>query len=407
MLMGLVKLIGPFDYAPSPSPTVAQAEATQAPALQPEPAPGPKPEPPAAETEPASPPAPAEPAKQDLAGRLKALDAKTAREGALGGILAAWNMAVVAGYPEDDSAATLAEFGRSNGLSCEILAPALDQLMAIGLPALARMNAGEETRWTALTRIEDGRFRISGAGTETIDVPRDEFRECYANEAIIFWRNAQPAAPVLRPKTSGADVAELKRALRALSRLHGPATAVYDEETSRAVARLQAETGLFVDGVAGKQVRMVLSSWMGADSVPSLMKREKVEPLETESVIAASQEEKPEEPVEPAAPPDTLAKEQPKPAEPELAMPRFDEPELLPGFNALPDLPMGAAPDAGSPFAGPPVPAQEKPAAVTSVPLPDVVPGAVPPMPRLPGAPAPVAVQTAPERAEAVNELHS
>ena len=424
VLMGLVKLIAPFDRAPArvDSVAVADGQAAAQPHLvarasrqwssQADGQAGARPHLEEAvaveEAKPAEPRAlavVAETARESLPERLQGLDAKTAREGALAGILAAWNMAVVAGYPEDDSAATLAEFGRSNGLSCEILTPALDQLMAIGLPALARMKAGDETRWTALTRIENGWFRITGGGTVVVDVPRDEFRECYANEAIVFWRDARPGAPVLRRQASGRDVAELKRALRALSRLRGPATTVYDEETTRAVARLQAETGLYVDGIAGKQVRMILSSWMATDSVPSLVKREKVEAVEP--VVAAREKEKPDEPVapyEPAGQPEAVAKEEPRPAEPKLPMPELGEPELLPGFNALPDLSLGAAPLAGPPAS----PVEENPAAVTAAPLPSTAPGVVPPMPRLPGGPAPVAVQTAPGGSEAVaNELDS
>jgi len=411
VLMALAKLIAPFDRVPPRVVSVAQAEAPEPAVVETDPAADPKPDP---EVKPDQ---PAHLARDNLAEQLKALDAKSAHDAALASILAAWNMAVVAGYPEDDSAATLAEFGRSNGLSYEILTPALDQLMAIGLPALARMKVGDQTRWTALTRIENGRFRITGGATGFIDVPRDEFRECYANEAIVFWRDPRPTAPILRRQASGPDVAALKRALRAMSRLRGPATPVYDEETTRAVARLQAETGLYVDGIAGKQVRMVLTSWAGSESTPSLVKREKVEAVEAtlqpaEPVLAARDQNKPEKtpfaPYEPAGQPQAVAKQEPKPPEPKLPIPELNEPELLPGFNALPELPLAPIPGDGSPLAGPPPPpVQEKPGAVTAAPLPQNPTGMVPPMPRLPGAPPPVAVQTAPGAEAVANELHS
>jgi len=418
VLMLLARLIGPFDRAPAWVVSVGQAQPTEAAGVETGPTPDPAPSVPAAEVKPARPAVAPESAPDSLAERLKALDAKSARDAALASILAAWNMAVVAGYPEDDSPTTLAEFGRSNGLSYEILTPALDQLMAIGLPALARMKVGDQTRWTALTRIENGRFRITGGATGLIDAPRDEFRECYAHEAIVFWRDPQPTAPILRRLASGPEVAALKRALRAMSRLRGPATPVYDEETTRAVARLQAETGLYVDGIAGKQVRMVLTSWVGSESTPSLVKREKVEAgeatlLPAEPVLAARDQKKPEKtplvPYVPAGQPQTVAKQLPKQPETKLPIPELPEPELLPGFNALLDLPLAPSPGDGSPLAGPhPPPVLEKPGEVTAAPLPQNPPGMVPPIPRLPGATAPVAVQTAPPQAEtAANELNS
>jgi len=156
-----------------------------------------------------------------------------------------------------------------------------------------------------------------------------------------------------------------------------------------------------------------LTSWAGSQSTPSLLKREPPEP-----VLAAHDEKTPKKtpvaPYEPAGQPEAVAKQQPKPAEPklaapDLAIPQLGEPPLLPGFNTLPDLPLGPMPTERSPLAGPPPShGQEKPGAVTAAPLPENAPGVVPPMPRLPGASAPAAVQTAPERAEAVaNELHS
>ncbi|MCX5771526.1 MAG: AAA family ATPase [Candidatus Hydrogenedentes bacterium] len=419
VLMALVKLIGPFDQITPRAGSLALAQPPGAPGVATDPAPDPTPAlpppTPAPEPKPAPPPVAPEPGQQPLAQRIKTLDAKSSRDAALAGILAAWNMAVVAGYPEDDSPATLAAFGRSNGLACEILTPALDQLMAIGLPALARLKTGDESRWVALTRIENGLCRITAGGTDLIDVPRDEFRECYAHEAIVFWRDPRPTAPVLRRQANGPEVADLKRALRAMSRLRGPATAVYDEETTRAVARLQAETGLYVDGIAGKQVRMVLTSWVGGGSTPSLVKREKIQPLEAapqppQPILAAREENKPQKTPEPAPRPDVVAKQEPKPdlpTPPMIGLP--DEPELLPGFNSLPDLPLRPIPGETPPLTEPTSPpAQDKPGEVTAAPLPQTPSGVVPPMPRLPGAPAPVAVQTAPLASEAVdNELHS
>jgi len=174
---------------------------------------------------------------------------------------------------KSDDTKELQRYLESAGFSVEVLKPALDQLLALDLPALVLCNTPSGRRWVALLEAEAKSLRIAMDDKEPVRVPRDVFREIYAGEALIPWVDTQKNASVLVPGAVGKPVAQLKDQLRRLGRLRPSNTSdKYDQETVAAVAKLQAETGLTVDGIAGKQVRMVLTAWLPNEKVPRLQK---------------------------------------------------------------------------------------------------------------------------------------
>ena len=191
-------------------------------------------------------------------------------ETALAGLFRAWNLALLGGYPEDDSAESIGDFARRNGFACAPLTPTLDQLIAIDLPALAVMTRDSEQEWVALVGVEGDEVRITRGVNETALVSNEEFRKAFAEQALVLWRDPQANARLLKESVRGKDVEELQRRLGSVSRLSSRPSGVYDEETARAVRQLQRETGIGVDGIAGEQVRMVLSSWLPDTPTPSL-----------------------------------------------------------------------------------------------------------------------------------------
>ena len=73
------------------------------------------------------------------------------------------------------------------------------------------------------------------------------------------------------PGSRNGEVRKLRRTLAKLGRIPADASkSTYDGIVSKAVARIQSETSLDVDGIAGKQVRMVLQSWTKATGTPLL-----------------------------------------------------------------------------------------------------------------------------------------
>lgn len=204
-----------------------------------------------------------------FAGLVDGLDPAACRNAAVQGLLRAWNLALLANLPADDSVASITAFAAENRMSAEVMQVTLEQLEAINLPALIRLHGRKRSVWSAVLGAEGDELKLT-AGTETTRVPRDRVAECYLNEAVILWRDPVPGVPPLSQGMTGEDVKVLQVQLRALGRLDRAPTGAYDGATAQAVKRIQNECGLKVDGVAGPRTRMVLSSWLPGFHTPGL-----------------------------------------------------------------------------------------------------------------------------------------
>jgi peptidoglycan hydrolase-like protein with peptidoglycan-binding domain len=178
------------------------------------------------------------------------------------------------------------------------------------------MRTPSGPRWAALSGAGQDTLRLSTANGTVAEISRDEFREHFAGTAVVLWKDAAPQTPVLRQGRSGEVVVALKEQLRRLQRIsEGNVSSSYDAETAAAIAKLQAETGLDIDGVAGRQVRLVLSCWAPSTptpsldgsvttsqaSAPSVAAPPAPEPVQEAAAPPAAEPEAPQE--EPAAPP--------------------------------------------------------------------------------------------------------
>jgi len=211
-------------------------------------------------------PAPAQPLPQSLVDGTEA----DATRGALQSVLAAWQRSPAGAIPANLDGDALVAFARDNGLAIEFLSPAIDQLLALDLPAVIQIEHGDAVRSAALTAVDDNVLTLA-SGETTWTMERADFRNHYTGNAVILWDDPAPGAPALLPGSRGVAVRGLRAALADLGRIPAPDSAdSYDGAVSKAVARLQAETSLDVDGIAGKQVRMVLQSWAKPDGTPSL-----------------------------------------------------------------------------------------------------------------------------------------
>ena len=200
--------------------------------------------------------------------RLNDVSPDAARNAAVAAILRTWNKALISGYPENDSLASFRQCAQANGLDTEPLSPSVDELIGIRLPAAVRLKVGGHALWVALLGTDGNNLRITTNGNQTILLARDQFKAAYAGEAVIFWQDPAPDAPALKMQMTGPEVKKLQQDLCALDLL-SEVTGVYDEKTRRAVAKIQAETGLLIDGVAGRQVRMVLRGRLATASASS------------------------------------------------------------------------------------------------------------------------------------------
>ncbi|MCC6485921.1 MAG: AAA family ATPase [Candidatus Hydrogenedentes bacterium] len=338
-------------------------------------------------------PAPATPVKMEapttagdfpptLAGLVDRQDPAESRNGAAVGILRAWNLALLTDYPADDSVESIAAFAKASRMICEQMPLTMEQLEAINLPAMVRLHGDRQSIWSAVTRIEFDEYRITSGMSETTLIPKDAFRACYQNEALVFWRDPSPSAAPLRVSSTGEDVRVLQAQLRALGRLKKKPDGQYDAATAEAVRKLQQETGLTADGVLGPQTRMVLYSWLPGFSTPALRplpplvlggndEESRVEEKPTVAKKETPPAPSPEKPESPPAP----AAEQP-------AAPPSEQPAAAQADAPAPADSTNQSNPSDSEAAAPADPAAAKAA---EAPAPDVT--ALPPAPPVPEGP--------------------
>ena len=211
---------------------------------------------------------PAAPAN-DLAAALATLNPGAARANAASSILRVWNMAALTETPRDDSPAALERFAAANGMAIEMLESTPQQLFAINLPALVRLKAGGTLAWGALVGSQGDTVSLALDAGPT-PYPVAQFEEAYAGSAAVLWLEPSPGIRPLGASANGPAVEEFQTGLASLGILDGHVQGQFDAPTRAAVERIQQAAGLHVDGVAGPQTRMVISSWRGEKGMPLL-----------------------------------------------------------------------------------------------------------------------------------------
>lgn len=312
-----------------------------------------------------------EPEEPSFTQMLDQLDRTTSRNAASVSLLRAWGTPLQGEYPVDDTVASLSAFAAANGLTAESFTPALEQLETLGLPAYVRVAGDRQNLWVALLRLDETVAEVSTGMGESFTVPRDEFAKRYLTQAVVLWRDDAPAATILREPMQGPEVRTLQERLAATGRFAGEPTGFYGPQTTDAVRALQIETGLKVDGMVGRQTRMVLASWTMSET-PGLNKAITVETAPTEEKSVDLAQEPVPAPVEPpvvepavvealdAAPvpvpvadfgppvPDSVASEASSPAD--TALPEFGDVTIQPESSDVDTEPPAVEPaDATAP----------------------------------------------------------
>ncbi len=212
----------------------------------------------------------------DILDELQTVDVDNTLIAALTPIFRYWGVDILNQIDHDADESELRKFAEAHGLALEIINPALEQVFKLNVPVLITMRNDIETEsesdtvgaeqhsmWVAVMGRDNGSEKVKLASAENeVATPYNAFRQFYSGPVYVFWQDSEPNAPALRLGRSGNAVDRLKGMLREHGRLpDSNRNNQYDTETATAVAELQAETGLTVDGIAGRQVRMVLSAW--------------------------------------------------------------------------------------------------------------------------------------------------
>ncbi len=185
-------------------------------------------------------------------------------------LLRMWNMAQVKGQPDDNSPQGLVRFFNENGLSAEVLQTTVSQFLTIGLPAMVYIKQRDKEFWCALVQEKGDNVVLFLGSQKLLSITKDQFRSIFANLVVIPWKDDSKVKS-LSIGATGESVNQLKTLLQNGGWLSkNNTTDKFDEETQKAVKRLQTEMGLPMDGVAGKQVRLGLKKWTTDTYVPTL-----------------------------------------------------------------------------------------------------------------------------------------
>ena len=137
---------------------------------------------------------------QSLRAALESADADGA---SLNALLAAWGKPGEGAVPAPDDSAALDRFFRRNGWSYDRLKPALDQLIALDLPALVKVVADGKARWISLVHAEDDRLTVVAGSDGPLVVDRAALESVYGAEAIVPWHDPAPGTPAMREGQAG------------------------------------------------------------------------------------------------------------------------------------------------------------------------------------------------------------
>lgn len=219
-------------------------------------------------------------------------------------LLGAWGVAPQSPALAENSPAGVEAYFERHGLMAEKLKPGVEQLIAINLPALVRVKHAQKQLWLPVLSASNSVITLGHGKDQKIEVPVGVFREVYLSETVVPWKDPEPRATAMSIGRAGAAIADLKAWLRGLGRLDAANTSdQYDQDTARAISQIQAETGLVIDGVAGRQVRMVMSAWRDTPGVPTLRGASKAAPAAaTVEIAAPAKGDTPQAASAPAAP---------------------------------------------------------------------------------------------------------
>lgn len=215
--------------------------------------------------------APASDPAKPLNDALSAVAPEAVLPAAAEALLHAWAVVPAGPALAEASPDAVAGYFQRQGFSVEKLMPGAEQLITMNLPAMVRVKQGAKEFWLTLVAAKSDGVTLAVAKDKTVSVPLAAFKGAYLAEAIVPWKDPDPRAIAMAVGRGGKPVADLKEQLRALGRLDAANKSdQYDQDTARAISRIQAETGLTIDGVAGRQLRMIMTAWAKSPGTPRL-----------------------------------------------------------------------------------------------------------------------------------------
>jgi general secretion pathway protein A len=146
----------------------------------------------------------------------------------------------------------------------------LDDLRAVGLPALVELKERGATRPFLVRRLEQDTATLIAPSGEESRVPLPRFEAVWTRSAWMLWRNVDllPVDPAVAMTPTVVTTVALR--LAQLGHLTGTLPTTVDARLEEAVRRFQRAAGLREDGIVGPRTTLALARATTASFGPSL-----------------------------------------------------------------------------------------------------------------------------------------
>jgi general secretion pathway protein A len=156
------------------------------------------------------------------------------------------------------------------GLRCLYRRGTWNNLRGFDLPAIVTLtDAGGAAHQLVMTHIDDSGVTLR-AGSASARFPLSEVEPLWYGEFLVLWKPDAHALHPLAPGMSGSGVSWLRSKLASLQLIHDSGSPQYDAELTSAVKRFQSQEHMQVDGIAGEETLVRLSTALAAPGTPLL-----------------------------------------------------------------------------------------------------------------------------------------
>ena len=186
-------------------------------------------------------------------------------DSAFGTLFSLWN----ADYRPGQSGDACRE-AQDAGLRCLYRRGTWNNLRGFDLPAIVTLtDAGGVVHQLVMTHLDDDAVTLR-AGTASARFPLTQVEPLWYGEFLILWKPDPHAAHPLGPGMNSGNVAWLRSQLASLQLIRDDGGSTYDGDLTSAVKRFQSTQHMQVDGIAGEETLVRLSTALPTPGTPLL-----------------------------------------------------------------------------------------------------------------------------------------
>ncbi len=190
---------------------------------------------------------------------------------AIAAALDIWNLPPLA--PDELARGKFFMLKKKRGLSYFKIDTDLQQLKLLNYPALLLFQPlkSQNPSFLLLAEVQNDQLTFISKGKK-FQFSREAVEEIWTKKAYVFWKNFENFKQEMKKGHQGFEVIWLSKKLKELGFYDSKTTKVFDSKLKNAVMRFQKENKLKVDGVVGKETKIILYNKLGIYKTPQLKK---------------------------------------------------------------------------------------------------------------------------------------